>query len=76
MLDEAFPEIAAIAPDCRFNDCAHETEPGCEVRAAVERGDLEAERLASFQKLRGELDTLAELQRAKAWRPEGRPTIK
>lgn len=29
----AFPEIAALEADCRFNDCRHLAEPGCAVRA-------------------------------------------
>jgi ribosome biogenesis GTPase len=28
-LDQAFPDIDALAADCRFGDCAHGTEPGC-----------------------------------------------
>ena len=40
-LDRAFADIEAIAAECRFGDCAHEPEPGCAVRAAIERGDLD-----------------------------------
>ena len=29
-------EITALAGDCRFTDCTHDSEPGCAVRAAVE----------------------------------------
>jgi ribosome biogenesis GTPase / thiamine phosphate phosphatase len=46
-----FPEIGQLAPSCRFGDCTHESEPGCAVRAAVEAGELPAERLASYHKL-------------------------
>ena len=35
---ETFEDIAELARGCRFGDCAHETEPGCAVLAAVERG--------------------------------------
>jgi ribosome biogenesis GTPase len=48
---EAFDDIAALAPGCRFRDCEHRSEPGCAVRAAVEAGELPAERLASYLKL-------------------------
>jgi ribosome biogenesis GTPase len=44
-----FDDIDALAGDCRFADCAHESEPGCAVRGAVE-----ADRLASWRKLRRE----------------------
>jgi ribosome biogenesis GTPase len=50
-LGEAFPEITAAAGGCRFRDCRHESEPGCAVRDAVERGGIEPERLASWRKL-------------------------
>ncbi len=50
----AFDDIAELAAACRFSDCRHREEPDCAVRAAVERGDLAAERLASFHKLAAE----------------------
>lgn len=51
----AFADIAELAEGCRFRDCAHESEPGCAVRAAVASGELAAARFASYQKLAGEL---------------------
>jgi ribosome biogenesis GTPase len=54
-LDRAFDDLQAFAQGCRFADCAHEHEPECAVRAAVERGDLPADRLDSWHKLRREL---------------------
>ncbi|MBS2031740.1 MAG: ribosome small subunit-dependent GTPase A [Deltaproteobacteria bacterium] len=56
-LAETFPDIDALAVNCRFRDCAHASEPGCAVRAAAERGELDPDRLESFLKLRRELDT-------------------
>jgi len=53
-VDAGFAEIAALAGDCRYADCTHEREPGCAVRAAVERGDLAPERYANYLKLRKE----------------------
>ena len=58
-LDDAFADVQAFAVDCRFNDCTHGSEPGCAVRAAIERGDLPAERLASQQHLAREWAALA-----------------
>ncbi len=40
----AFADVEELAEQCRFRDCKHENEPGCAVRAAVERGDLARER--------------------------------
>lgn len=50
-LDDVFPEVEALAADCRFTDCAHDGEPGCAVLAAVASGDLPERRLASYRKL-------------------------
>ena len=50
-IDQAFGEIAELAANCKFRDCQHVNEPGCAVRAAVESGALDAERLESFHKL-------------------------
>ena len=52
---ETFEDIAELARECRFGDCAHETEPGCAVLAAVERGELGAERLDHFRHLGREI---------------------
>jgi ribosome biogenesis GTPase len=53
-IEEVFEEVAAIAARCRFRDCAHEDEPGCAVRAAVEEGRIDPVRLESLQKLEAE----------------------
>jgi len=54
-LDQCFPEIRARRTQCRFADCRHGVEPDCEVRAAVERGDVSVERYESYLKLSEEL---------------------
>ena len=54
-LQGSFGDIEALAAQCRFRDCNHRSEPGCAVRAAVDSGELEPERLASFEKLQREL---------------------
>ena len=43
-----FPEMLAAAKDCRFTPCTHTHEPGCAVKAAVDRGDISAERYNSY----------------------------
>ncbi len=55
-LATSFADVDALAAECRFRDCAHGSEPGCAVRAAVERGSLELERLDSYFKLRREIE--------------------
>lgn len=55
---ETFDDVASLATECRFTDCAHETEPGCAVRAAIAEGRLEPQRLESYRKLLRELQRL------------------
>jgi len=50
----AFADIRSLAGRCRFGDCTHTGEPGCAVLAALERGELDPGRLASYQKLAAE----------------------
>jgi ribosome biogenesis GTPase / thiamine phosphate phosphatase len=47
-----FPEVAARAPRCRFQDCKHLQEPDCAVIAAVETRELSARRYESYRRLR------------------------
>ncbi|HEX2951057.1 MAG TPA: ribosome small subunit-dependent GTPase A [Armatimonadota bacterium] len=54
-----FPEIEALSRRCRFADCRHGEEPGCAVQAALESGELEADRFASYQKLQREQQFIA-----------------
>jgi ribosome biogenesis GTPase / thiamine phosphate phosphatase len=57
-MTEAFADVEELATECRFSDCAHETEPGCAVRAAIRSGALQRERLDSYRKLQRELARL------------------
>jgi ribosome biogenesis GTPase len=54
-LESAFDDIAGLAVYCRFAGCAHASEPGCAVLAAVESGEIAPRRLASWRKLKREL---------------------
>ena len=47
-----FPEIFAAAASCRFNGCLHAEEPGCAVKAAVEKGLIPAQRYDSYLRIR------------------------
>ena len=48
---EAYPDVTALAGDCRFRDCTHLHEPGCAVRAGVESGQLDPLRLEGMRAL-------------------------
>jgi ribosome biogenesis GTPase / thiamine phosphate phosphatase len=58
-LEETFGDVEDLAAQCRFNDCAHGTEPGCAVRSALADGSLAADRYESWQKLQRELRAIA-----------------
>ncbi len=53
-VDETFSDIGRLAAGCRFTNCAHHTEPGCAVRAALENGLLDEARWNHYRQLRRE----------------------
>ena len=74
-LAEAFADVEEFASQCRFSDCAHRTEPGCAVQAAISSGKLPEARLLSQQKLEREwaaaarrVDPAARAEAAKRWK--------
>jgi ribosome biogenesis GTPase / thiamine phosphate phosphatase len=64
-LEETFADVAELAGQCRFSDCAHGSEPGCAVRAALADGTLPEVRWESYRKLQRELRVLALRQDAR-----------
>jgi ribosome biogenesis GTPase / thiamine phosphate phosphatase len=50
-----FPELEAYVGRCRFNNCQHLEEPGCEVREALANGAIDADRYASYVRFHAEL---------------------
>jgi ribosome biogenesis GTPase len=80
-IDSAFADIAELAAQCRFNDCAHSTEPDCAVREALETGELDEGRWTNYVKLQRELRSIEarssrRLQRElkSRWRARARET--
>ena len=53
-IDQTFADIGEFSKDCRFTDCRHSGEPGCAVRRAIERQELDEEHLQNYLKLRKE----------------------
>ncbi|WP_081374529.1 GTPase RsgA [Halanaerobium congolense] len=54
-VNESFLDIKKIAKNYKFNDCQHDSEPGCAVKKAIKEGKLAEARLASYRKLKKEL---------------------
>jgi len=65
--DLGFAEVALLAPQCRFADCAHLQEPDCAVRQAVASGAISTRRYESYRRLH----RLHQQLRARL--PRGRP---
>jgi ribosome biogenesis GTPase / thiamine phosphate phosphatase len=49
-----FEDLEVLSAKCRYADCTHEHEPGCAVKAAVEKGELSKDRYSSYIKLKRE----------------------
>ena len=50
-IGEAMREFRPYLGTCKFNDCAHLSEPGCAVIAAAGKGEINATRLSFYQVL-------------------------
>jgi ribosome biogenesis GTPase len=46
-----FPEFEAWSSQCRYPNCSHLHEPGCGIRGAVERGEVDAGRYDSYRRM-------------------------
>ncbi len=57
VLAQSFPEFRERAPNCRFRECSHTHEPDCAVKKAIEDGELDPGRLASYVSMLQEMGT-------------------
>jgi ribosome biogenesis GTPase len=73
-LGEAFGDVESYFAQCKFNNCRHQTEPGCAVRAALESGELPRERWENYQQLKRESkysgDKAGYLRQKQQWQKE------
>ncbi|OAN17767.1 GTPase RsgA [Photobacterium jeanii] len=53
-ISTTFADITSLAEQCRFSDCQHNNEPGCQVQAAITEGTIDQRRLNNFLKLQRE----------------------
>jgi ribosome biogenesis GTPase / thiamine phosphate phosphatase len=56
-LPTCFPEMRPFIGECRYTDCRHLREPGCRIQAAVEKGEIRADRMESYRIIRAELES-------------------
>lgn len=54
-LAQWMPDLRAHVPECRFYNCTHRQEPGCGVRAAMERGEIAPSRYRIYNEIYEEL---------------------
>lgn len=47
-LTNSFDDISILAADCKFSNCTHTCEPGCNVIKALKNGSLSEERYQSY----------------------------
>lgn len=68
-LDESFEDIVELIRHCRFNDCRHDTEPGCAIKQAIEEERISRERYQSYKKQLNELNRASKIaQNAQRYR--------
>jgi len=51
-----FADVAELAAGCKFNDCRHDSEPGCAVLAAIADETIGQQRLDDWRKMQRELE--------------------
>ena len=50
-IEEVFSDIVQLGLRCKFTDCTHQTEPGCQILRALEVGELSISHWENYQKL-------------------------
>lgn len=55
-IDDLFGEIVILAPKCKYSDCTHTHEPGCEILAKLKSGELDAGKYSNFVNLKKEAE--------------------
>lgn len=58
-ITRAFVEFRKFLGYCKFRDCKHDTDPGCAIREAVEKGEIDRTRFLSYHRI---LDSMSDMQ--------------
>lgn len=69
-ISQGFSDVEELITQCKFNDCKHDTEPGCAVKQALSEGTLSQERYDSYVKLQKELAYMERKENEKLMRQE------
>ena len=64
-LPRLFPEFVQAAPLCKFRECMHAKEPGCEVKRRVEEGSIAVSRYEDYQQFLEEIEKRRPVYRKK-----------
>jgi ribosome biogenesis GTPase / thiamine phosphate phosphatase len=58
-ITQGFVEFRNYLGGCKFRDCRHDTDPGCAIRAAMEKGDIAKERFDNYHRI---LESMAQVK--------------
>lgn len=67
MIADSFPEFRKYREECAFQPCMHDHEPGCAVKAQVEKGMIHPDRYESYLRMLVSID-----QRPQNWESDRR----
>ena len=51
VMSHYFPEMRARMNECKFNNCLHMNEPKCAIKEAIESGEIDESRYATYMQL-------------------------
>ncbi|MFC3396825.1 small ribosomal subunit biogenesis GTPase RsgA [Brenneria rubrifaciens] len=63
-ITRGFIEFRQYIGSCKFRDCKHDNDPGCAIRAALDRGDIAAERFDNYHRI---LESMAQVKTRKTF---------
>jgi ribosome biogenesis GTPase len=69
-IDELFPEIKELESKCKYNNCSHLSEPGCAIREALDKEELDYNRYLRYLRLVGDEAKRQTLLKGKAYEKE------
>lgn len=61
---QGFIDFRPYLGTCKFRDCRHDNDPGCALRAAVERGEIAEERFDNYHRI---LESMAQVKTRKTF---------